>query len=761
MKKTSKHLISVIVTGILMFVWIFLTVILTGGREMYEFTKQDKSIFIGFIVVEVITVSIMFFSLIRYTKTVNPKSPVVPTVPQTQYEKLLKRRGVTLLISSFLFAFVFQIIGIICSAHLSADVVSVCKTILIICILLGIACFPFQMLMSRRFVNHLNNMNVADQQQYILKHREHAEQISHEKKVFIQNCRRLAKACSIFYFILGILIAYTGGVNYNETANTIFTFMSGFLVLCAFSRIQFPVPQVAFEEDETLLDSKEYPELYKLTRKAANTLNCNGEIKIFLTNDFNAGIAQIGDIYSIQLGVILINLLSKEELYTVLLHEFAHMNSERYIRKEFTYNDFIGSGGNQHFLSNLVSSFYSYVDVMYAFHFSLYQYASSLLSESEADKLMAQHGDADYAASALLKTRYHDLYEWEEATYNKGNLFEDPYMHKNLIEKEIEETKEAYSLRSEYWYQLIQTEIISRSASHPTTKMRIDALGIKDPVITESKDVLFQFECEKAAAYMSKLIYEKNVDNYEENRISFYLEPLEKVTHWKEHGKPVIPEEYADIVNSLRGLGRVDEALQLCDKAIAELTPEASAYARYIKGCFLLHSYDAAGLEYIYDAMANNSNFIEEGLDIIGSFCCLTGNQTELDNYRQRAVEIAQKHKDLYSELSILRPKDQLVSEALPVELHESILSYITSIENHNIQNIYLVRKIIAEDFFSSVFIIQFQKNTSDKTKSVVMNKIFFFLDTCSNWQFSLYEYSEVANVKFEKIENACVYSNT
>ena len=390
MKKISKHLISVIVTCILMFVWIFLTVILTGGREMYEFTELDKSIFIGFIIVEIITLFVMFFSLIKYIKTVKPKSPVVPVVPQTKYEKLLKKRGVTLLVSSFLFAFAFQIVGIICSVHLSADVIVVCKTVLIISILLGIACFPFQILMSRRFVNHLNNMNVTEQQQYILKHREHAEQISHEKKIFIQNCRRLAKTCSIFYFILGILIAYTGGVNYNETTNTIFTFMSGFLVLCAFSRIQFSIPQIAFEEDETLLDQKEYPELYKLARKAASTLHCDDEIKIFLNNDFNAGIAQIGNIYSIQLGVILINLLSKEELYTVLLHEFAHMNSERYVRKEFAYNDFISSGGNQHFFSNLVSLLYSYVDVMYTFHFSLYQYASSLLSESEADKLMAQ-----------------------------------------------------------------------------------------------------------------------------------------------------------------------------------------------------------------------------------------------------------------------------------------------------------------------------------------------------------------------------------
>ena len=40
----------------------------------------------------------------------------------------------------------------------------------------------------------------------------------------------------------------------------------------------------------------------------------------------------------------------------------------------------------------------------------------------------------------------------------------------------------------------------------------------------------------------------------------------------------------------------------------------------------MLYRYDERGMELIYRAMEQNGNYIEEGLNIIGNFCCLTGS---------------------------------------------------------------------------------------------------------------------------------------
>jgi len=86
-------------------------------------------------------------------------------------------------------------------------------------------------------------------------------------------------------------------------------------------------------------------------------------------------------------------------------------------------------------------------------------------------------------------------------------------------------------------------------------------------------------------------------------------------------------------------------------------------------------------------------------------------------------------------------------------------MQYIFSIEDTHIQKIYLVRKTITNNFYTSAFIIQFENETSTELQNKVLHKVFSYLDTCSDWQFSLFEYNDVKNIKFDEIENSCIYS--
>lgn len=172
----------------------------------------------------------------------------------------------------------------------------------------------------------------------------------------------------------------------------------------------------------------------------------------------------------------------------------------------------------------------------------------------------------------------------------------------------------------------------------------------------------------------------------------------------------------------------------------------------------MLHSFNEAGIDYIYKAIENNHNYIDEGLAVIGHFCCLTGQEDQLEIYRERAVGLAQENK-IYSEAGILNKRDKLSTESLPDGMLEDILEHITSEYSDNIEKIYLARKTITDDFFTSVFVIKIVSDTDDDTRYKILHKAFNYLDTCSNWQFSLFDHDDVKNVKIENVTGSCVYT--
>ena len=171
-----------------------------------------------------------------------------------------------------------------------------------------------------------------------------------------------------------------------------------------------------------------------------------------------------------------------------------------------------------------------------------------------------------------------------------------------------------------------------------------------------------------------------------------------------------------------------------------------------------LHRYRDAGLEDLYTAIAGNSNYIDEAMEQIGSFCCLLGLEKELEEYRGKALELAQRQRDEFSALDTLTRRDNLSQEHLPEGMLEGILSYIDNISQDSIEKIFLVRKTISERFFTSAFVIRFLPETSEETKQEVLHQIFRYLDTSTDWQFSLFDEADVPKGLVERVENSCVY---
>lgn len=757
-KENRKYMIPTLVAVALMFVWIFVTVYLTGSRDISDFNDTDKMIFTGFIILELLTLAFITICIIKAQKLVNPNDSNVLNTDK----KLIDKRRVAITVVSFITITATMFCGIFAKKNLDASSENLFGITAITTLLLPILFYVINIVIHHIYVKNLNKKSISENQQYWISHRDNPEETVTKKLSLLKKLIIINDFYSIFLAICAFVSAFSLGI-ISKGGDSVAPLFVCYMVLSgATLRIRLKTSEKFFEEDKTYVSESDYPALYELVRKAAVAMGCTTKIKIAILDDFNAGAANINGTISIQLGALLLNGLSEAEVYCVLLHEFSHIKDE--LKRE-KINDYYHYVCDVHYnnITNIFSSItkhlFTFIDVYFNMQYRLYLYAVSLTRESIADKAMATAGNNEIAASSLLKIKYYELYDWEKGTYDTSCTMESEEYDTNSLKNEAQKFKEAIELNSEKWNTLINNEILSRSATHPTLKMRLESLDVCEPkCLSPESSVGYIADCEKAIEYVSSLIAEQNKESYDEYRKYYYTESKELVEEWENNGRYIVAEEYGDICDALRRLGRNTEALELCENAINLLDDTGSCYAYFIKGCFLLHSFDEAGIDYIYKAIENNHNYVDEGLSVIGRFCCLTGQEDQLEIYRERAVTLTEENK-IHAEACVLNKKDKLSTESLPEGMLEDILAHITSEHSDNIEKIYLVRKTITDDFFSSVFVIKMISDTDDDTRYKILHKAFNYLDTCSDWQFSLFDYEDVKNVKIENIAGSCVYT--
>ena len=616
---------------------------------------------------------------------------------------------------------------------------------------------------AKQYTTRLNKTKVADMQSYMLRHRKEAQEASGSLLSRLQRIRHATWGYTVLVGLLGACAGVWGGMLYSLTDVSFLMYFgilySGTILWAVYARI-YKQQRPEISDKAPILKREEYPQLYAIADRAAKALDCRGDTTILVTLDCNAGILRDRNKYYLQIGIVLLNILSEDELYAICLHEFSHVaDKNRATEYEMKYGSWVSEGREVPPHIKLFGNLFVFFDIYYLFHHMTYWYATSVVHETEADRDMLIHGDAKASASALLKLSYNEKYEWESGVDDDTPVYAAEEPNPNYLKEHIARFKAAIAERHADWDAMIDLEILPNNASHPTKKMRFETLGIeRAEMLEDTSSDAYRDEVQRALAFADKRLFEAQ-DTYEKDRKEAYLDPLARVTAWREQGSPVTPEGFGDILSDLRQLCRQSEADELCDRAIAELDENSSPLAYFQKGCKLLYRYDPAGVDLIYHAIEINHNFIDEGLQMIGQFFCMTGREKELQEYRARAQQLAQKDKDEYRETGLLSKNDKLSAENMPDGMLENILAFIQSIDEDIIKNVYLVRKTINENFFTSAFVIHFWGGT-DEQRDEIMHKIFRYLDTYPvDWQFSLFDYTNVSNIQFDKIEGSLVWT--
>ena len=753
-RKSKLYLFLVIATIILEFVGIIIMCELTGWRDLPEFTDAEMDMFVVFIISEIVLLVFTFVFAALAGRAA--KQATGEAEAPTAYQNALTRRGVIVVIIAAVSAIVISVAGELV-APMVTGLLPLFATLLIGGCALFLILFFVNLFLARSFNKRIADSDKRELQQFVYSQREEAKQ---KAESLIRRLKTNITATDIYAVMLALVsavIAFSAGA-LGLSFTLVFGVIAALGITAALSRVRLAMPKEIFE-DGGFVTQDEYPELYRIAEEVKGKLGVAGEVKIAIGYDANASIMRAGDNIAILLGVILLNLLSDEELYAILCHEFGHLLSEDNGSREAHYNDFVTERGIPTLLTPLTEKLFIYPDVVYSFTHMLYQYASTLGVEEAADEMMRRYGNARAAASGLLKINFYDLFLWERGTYDDPTLLEREELQADLLEYQLDLFNRELDRRRDAWCELVRVEILSRSSTHPTLNMRLRALGVTDyPIFPSGGSPEYVRDITRAKEKIEREIFEDRKEGYEDERREGYLEPLEVIEKWKAEGEPLVPEKYRDIIETFRTLGREAEAEALADRAIAELDGAASCYAHFIKGAKLLHRFDEAGIEHLYFAIENNNNYIEEGLFIIGRYCCLAGREDDLETYRARALELQETKLALEEEMNTLNRSDKLVPEKLEGEMMAELVAYIDRIARDRIDEVYIVRKIINEDTFVSPVIVKTKDGISDEDAWEVMHEIFSYLDTSSDWQFSLFSYDGAPMPKIKRIEGSLIW---
>lgn len=578
-----------------------------------------------------------------------------------------------------------------------------------------------------------------------------------DEKKLVANVRKwrvLVVLWVVFLPLLFIAYAFVCGTNSHTMPFVILSVLG----LASVAPIYVSGADSDYFDEKYLLPRDEFPTLYFLAARAAKAVGLRKKVGVTLIAGGDASVGNYDNMCVVVLGSTLVATLDEGELYAVLLHEMSHLTQETNLTEVEGRLDSklrVDINGFEYFLRVATSG---WILAKYQINYALYSFYAAERIELRADEATVAFGNVDKASSALVKVAMIGIFDYTYKTFDEPNFYREESIYPHIATNHCKQFLHTVSKNADKWLEILQNEIVARSASHPVCRDRIAAIGGTLDKPTFDADI--GKEAAAALAYCDKEIVDNNKDDYDKQREEYFLEPQRLVDEWRQNGCPDMKERTRELIVALTRIDCTDDALALCDKVIYGGSSEfALAQAYFTKGLYLLHDkLDKSGLDMLYKAMEINNNYRESCMEEIGVFCCLMGLADELDDYREFAVKqfyVQQKE----SNFSRLGANDDLSEEHLPEELLADIVNFIVGAGDGTVKRIYLVHKRIDDDVCCSPFVIEFDKGTTADKKLETMNKVFEYLDTRpDDTQYALFNYTESAASAVRKVKNSCVY---
>jgi len=506
------------------------------------------------------------------------------------------------------------------------------------------------------------------------------------------------------------------------------------------------------------ISPREYPNISKIIDEVRDIYDIRDKkLYVLPENKCNAGIAEIPGGYILYLGVPLGSVVDENELRQIMIHEFAHVKN---------LDTRIG------FVSAMLMTFmaaksrnpvgginlmFRYAALKYNTVYSKYRISSTFVSEENADAAIIKYGVPQLIIDALSKIECYNFYIRED----RYNLYADyERQPEHICSVNVQRFKDAMAKRSEAWKELIKKELPAQLSSHPTFNQRQKNQEVEDFEINlKPQDNALKNEWTRLAKFTDVRITDQMKQDYGKKRQKIHIRSLERVKEWEESDKTRPPEEMRTVIDSYWNLMRFDEARQLCMQTIERSDNDnAKAYPLFVVGQITLREYDCSGIELVNRAMAINANYIVPGMDMIGDFYRTLGRETELEDYYATAPEEIQRAYDTVGKARTLRHGDRLSPEKDMSKLQKQIES-VVKLGQGNIREIYLVRKTISDDFYTSAYVVRFKTHLKKELIAELMFDIFDYFDTYpSKRHYSVFEYNKTTEFAVRRVAKSRIY---
>ncbi len=560
----------------------------------------------------------------------------------------------------------------------------------------------------------------------------------------------------ILYYLLTIGMLVTGAMGMNVTL-----ILPILLLFMPIYRHMENAPQHLCREE--LVPADQLPLLHDIAKRAAKTAGIKGSIRIQIVTGESCDVSRFGSLYVIFFGTRALSVMTEEEIYACIVRTMALRPTRAEERKLMRHYRLGNLGSATPRAAGFVFDiFYSLAGVYLDWYAPLYNMAFNRYAGRRTAAIIEREGLTRAYLNAVAKSHMHDYFDFEWFSHIK-----EPFYAPETPPDGYEMTvctvfRETMRQRADVWSKTVfdiipPANYIGITLSEERALFGGDHLPAPDPLEFADENSAYFAECIKAIQSTARPIPEAA---YAAARKDNYLDKIAVIEKWEASDRNWPTSELSPVINAYRFLNRYDEMEALCDR-IMETEPSyfAQAHAIYEKGICLMWRYDVTGIDYIYRAMDLNQNYMEEGLKFVENYCRLCGLSDELETCRRRAANLMEAHAANHEGAGTLTHTDKLEKETALDEELPAILDYMIESGEGTIERIYLVRKVISEDFYTSAFVLYFTPGSDEDTVRHAYEAIFHYLDGYPlDRQFSLFIYNNETKMAVKMVPESLVW---
>lgn len=490
---------------------------------------------------------------------------------------------------------------------------------------------------------------------------------------------------------------------------------------------------------------RDAPKLWAEVDEMAQKLGAPKIDEIVLDMDMNAAAAQVPRIgllgfyrNYLLLGLPLMIALPKDEMKSVIAHEFGHFSGQHGRTGGWIYRlnaAFEGIRANlaRHGGSMLFSPFFNWFQP----RFDAVSFALRRQNEYAADAAAARLAGADAAAMALMRLGFlsemMDKAVWDRMTERSREQSEAPRDAYSNLEKRLEEAGQTVEIETHLSRSLKSTT--SYDDTHPSLTDRLRALGqlpegsrdeviakLRKPVAESAADAYLGGYLPKAVEAFNQEFYNQWKDGwkdmYDGHRKA--IEELAELERKADEGELSWSEKLELAYLTLRKKDAA-MALPMFQRFLVEKPNDPDVL--YGLGEALLELGEGEGETHLRESFRLNLEYLPAATQLIASYRAKYGNPDDIDQLREEFYENLQAAQVVEREKSNLRVGDTFVESSYDQIQRDKLAEQLMALTD--VKRAWLVAKVIPMDVTqrTEVLIIEPTKtmlSSSDRNSRVV-----------------------------------------